>query len=272
MTKILVVDETKLAECVGLWLAEGDNKSKLEITITNNCWDIIIYFHFLMKKLFKDIKPRIYVYDSNKYFKKINLDNIRFRYYIDRRAKKTYYIYRIADVKIVKMWHKIIKKIKLKKYLYEHILRGFFAGEGNLKEGSHSNRTIRIAQGKSNNFLEAILKKLGVDFKFSQRERSYVITGRKNWSILAQKRIADLHPIKKSKFWRIFNSYKQWHYPRNFIINNILNYLDEPRSSKQLTYEFNRSQDRIQQVLTRLKKENKVINFRIRSTDYWIKR
>ena len=147
MTTILGIDETKIAECVGLWLAEGDNNSTLEITLTNNCLKIITYFHSLMKDLFQDIKPRIYVYRTCKdNSKKFSLNNVKFRYYIDNRANKNYYIYRIANVKLVKTWHNLVKKTKLKKHLYIHILRGFFAGEGNLKEGSHKNSTVRISQ------------------------------------------------------------------------------------------------------------------------------
>jgi hypothetical protein len=273
MTTILGIDEIKLAECVGLWLAEGDNKSDYEITITNNCKDIIYYFHSFMNSTFQKIRPRIYIYKTDKdNFEKFELDNVRYRYYKDNRANKTYYIYRIADTKLVKIWHKLVEKVKTRKYLYSHILRGFFAGEGNLKEGSHKNRTVRISQGKPNNFLEIMLKELNVDFRFSERERSYVITSRKNWSILAQKRIADLHPVKRSKFWRIFNEFKEWHYSHNFIRNNILEHLDEPKTSRQLACEFSRGQNRLQKVLTKLKRENKVVNYRIRSIDYWVKR
>ena len=32
-------DLHKLAECIGLWLAEGDSKTNSELTITNNCYD-----------------------------------------------------------------------------------------------------------------------------------------------------------------------------------------------------------------------------------------
>ena len=38
---VLVCDKEKLAECVGLWLAEGDRKTLYEITFTNNYWDLI---------------------------------------------------------------------------------------------------------------------------------------------------------------------------------------------------------------------------------------
>ena len=234
MTTILGIDEIKLAECVGLWLAEGDNKSNLEITLTNNCLKIITYFHFLMKDLFQDIKPRIYVYRANKdETKKIKLRGIRLRYYNDNRANKDYYIYRIANVKTVKMWHRLVDDIKSNKHLSKHVLRGFFAGEGNLKEGAHHNRAIRIAQGKSNSFLESLLRELNIEYRFSKRERAYVITSRTNWDKLAKIRIADLHPDKKVKFWRIFNEFKEWHYSHNFIRNNILEHLNEPKTSRQ---------------------------------------
>ena len=35
----------EMSECVGLWLAEGDSKTKSEVTFTNNCFELIIHFH-----------------------------------------------------------------------------------------------------------------------------------------------------------------------------------------------------------------------------------
>ena len=35
----------QISECVGLWLAEGDNKTISEITFTNNCIELILFFH-----------------------------------------------------------------------------------------------------------------------------------------------------------------------------------------------------------------------------------
>lgn len=42
MKKVLGIDEANVARCAGLWLAEGDTKSKSELTFTNNCIDIDI--------------------------------------------------------------------------------------------------------------------------------------------------------------------------------------------------------------------------------------
>ena len=48
--------EKQIAECVGLWLAEGSTTSKSEITFTNNCLDLIDLFHKTMNDLFKNDK------------------------------------------------------------------------------------------------------------------------------------------------------------------------------------------------------------------------
>jgi len=40
-----------IGQCVGLWLAEGDNTTNAEITFTNNSWELILYFHSIMKIL-----------------------------------------------------------------------------------------------------------------------------------------------------------------------------------------------------------------------------
>ena len=35
------INKKEIAECVGLWLAEGDNKTTAEVTFTNNCFELI---------------------------------------------------------------------------------------------------------------------------------------------------------------------------------------------------------------------------------------
>src|SRR3990170_6377779 len=129
--KALEISE-QIAECVGLWLAEGDSTTEAEITFTNNSWDLILYFHKTVKNLFKVINPRIYIYfPSSEDMQEYSLDNIRFRYYIDSRATKPYFIYRIADKELVKIWKEIVEVCTIKEGIYSFILRGFFAGEGN---------------------------------------------------------------------------------------------------------------------------------------------
>ncbi|MBU3896545.1 MAG: hypothetical protein KJ697_01265 [Nanoarchaeota archaeon] len=271
MTMILDNSENT-AKCVGLWLAEGDSKTKYEITFTNNCWDTIELFHETMKNIFKEICPRIYVYfPSKENITDYNYENIRFRYYIDERANKPYYIYRIGNVNFTKNWHNIINDTKTKKELYKYILQGFFAGEGNIKTGSHSNRTVRISQGTRNMYVENILNYFNIKYNYSNTERSYVITGRKNWEILNSLDLSILNKEKNIKFNDTFLSYKQWHYPKNHIKNEIIKILDTPKTSKELAHLFKRGQPRIQTILTKLKRNKLIINFRIGSNNYWIK-
>lgn len=104
----------KLGECVGLWLAEGDSKTNQEITFTNNSIELILFFHETIMKFYTGKnKPRIYVYSPS--FRKIfhSIGNLKIRYYYDRRANRTYYIYRLADVNFLKRWHKIVNRQKI---------------------------------------------------------------------------------------------------------------------------------------------------------------
>jgi len=49
----------ELVECVGLWLAEGDNKTNQEITFTNNCLELILFFQENISNVyFGKNKPR----------------------------------------------------------------------------------------------------------------------------------------------------------------------------------------------------------------------
>jgi len=51
MKKVLGIDEIKIAQCVGLWLAEGDRKSNHELTFTNNSKELIKFFHNAIMKI-----------------------------------------------------------------------------------------------------------------------------------------------------------------------------------------------------------------------------
>jgi len=263
----------EIAECAGLWLAEGDTKTKREITFTNNCNILVEFFAKTIQKSFKNFnfRSRIYVYSPDKIKKNQLKLNCKTNYYIDERARKPYYIYRIGSVKLTSLWKNIVIKVSNNKKYYKYVLRGFFAGEGNIKEGSHKNRAIRISQGKPSTFIEKILKYYNVTYYYRHNGRSYVITGKWNWDKLAIIGIADLHPIKKEKFWKIYKSYKEIHYPNHYIKDRILKYLNKPYTTLELSKIFNRSAARIYDILNILKKEGIIQIFRVKSKTYWIK-
>jgi len=80
-----------------------------------------------------------------------------------------------------------------------------------------------------------------------------------------------LHPIKRERFWKIFYSFKEEHYPNNSLKKKILNVLDKPHTSSELAKKFKRSQARIQDILIPLKKEGKLRAFKVKSKYYWVK-
>ncbi len=271
-SKIHITPE--IAECVGLWLAEGDSKTKREITFTNNCFPLIKYFSNTILKIFKEyhLKPRIYVYTAKKEKTKVPLKNMQINYYVDKRATKPYFIFRVCSTKAVYQWHYLVKKITQQKKHYTNILRGFFAGEGNIKNiESHKQRVVRIAQKEPNNLIERILNYNDIQYRFSHHERTYVISGIWNWNKLAGIKIADLHPVKKESFWRVYHTYEEKHYPKHHIRHKILKLLIRPHTSLELAKKFNRSQYRIQDILIPLKKKGALQVFRIRSKAYWIR-
>ena len=262
----------KIAECVGLWLAEGDSKTKSEITFTNNQFELIELFHNTITNLFKynSFKTRIYIYSPNKKIVKIPIKVDIIKQYMDKRARKPYYIWRLASINILSEWKILVNLYKKEKRLYADILKGFFAGEGNIKTGSHGNRTLRIAQLKDS-FIEKLLDYLKIEYSYRINGRSYIITGKWNWNKFVKYKLADLHPLKKKAFWNVYESFKQDHYKTNFLKNNLYDNLIVPCSTKELSYKYNRSQARLSEVLTNLKKENKIKNFRVYSHTYWIR-
>lgn len=262
-----------IARSVGLWLAEGDRKTHGEITFTNNCLKLIRFFKKTIRKTFPDekLKPRIYIYLP----KMENFDatfHCRTKLYTDPRARKPYFVYRAAGVKLRRSWGKIVKEYSSKRKMHPYILQGFFAGEGNVKfHLASKSRMLRIAQGRRIRLLEIILKEIGVRNRYSPSERSYVITGRKNLDKLAKLEITALHPEKDKKFNEMLATYKQHHYPRRYLGRKIYEMLKVPRTSRELAELFGRSIARVQESLKALKDRGKVQNFKIGSNAFWIR-
>jgi len=261
----------RIAECCGLWLAEGSTTSNSEITFTNNCLELVDLFKRTMNELFRgeSYNQRIYVYSKTGEKVSLPYGDCIINYYIHKRATKPFFIFRIASVKLIKKWNQIVKEMLENKDSYPYILRGFFAGEGNVHTGKKSVRVLRISQGKPKKFIDNLLKEFGIKFNFEIGNRNYILSGKSNWDIFAKFKLADLHPNKKEKFWRAYNSFKEEHYAKNYIIQSIIPLLDKPYTSRQLSKIFNRSMTRIQDVLMELKKQRKINNFRVGSTDYW---
>lgn len=192
--------------------------------------------------------------------------------YIDTRARKPYYIYKISKRSLTKRWKELVRRCVQTKDMYPYILQGFFAGEGNIKFNRDScSRMIRIAQGTRNKLLEIIIKNLSIRNRFSSAERAYVITGRTNLNKLAKLEIAALHPDKFKKFNEMLATYKQEHYPKYYFKKKIYNALKKPRTSRELAGMFNRSVAHAQETLKMLKDVNKVQNFKIGSKVFWIR-
>ncbi|MCX6670639.1 MAG: hypothetical protein NTX92_01790 [Euryarchaeota archaeon] len=272
--KSKIENTQEIAECVGLWLAEGDSKTNKEITFTNNCFPLIKFFSHTILQIFQDyhLKPRIYVYSPTGEKVKVPLKHIQINYYIDKRARKPYFLFRVASVKALEEWHNLVKEITQKKKFYTSILRGIFAGDGNIKNiNNHNQRVVRIAQKEPNELIERLLKYHGVEYKFSNHERAYVISGIWNWDKLAAIKLAKLHPIKNQKFCKIYSSYKEIHFPNNYIKNNILQFLIRPYTSLELAQIFNRSHARLQEILILLRNEGTLQRYKIRSDAYWIR-
>lgn len=262
----------QIAECVGLWLAEGDSKCNNEITFTNNEFSLIKFFHENIKKIFSNyqFKIRIYVYSSDGKNINVLIKVDKVNIYTDKRATKPYYIWRLASVSLNRKWKNLVEEYKNNPKYYSDILRGFFAGEGNIKSSSHNSRVIRISQKKCL-LLEKLLEYFNIEFKYRKENRSYNITHKPNWDRLAKIHIADLHPIKKEKFWRVYYEFKEEHYKSNYLKNSIFKLLIKPYLPLELAIKFNRSKARIQEILIDLKKERKINNFRVGSVSYWIR-
>ncbi|MBI3037141.1 hypothetical protein HYY73_05340 [Candidatus Woesearchaeota archaeon] len=172
----------------------------------------------------------------------------------------------------MKEWRKLVEEIKNNKRNYAGILRGFFAGEGSIKEGKHCSRILRMAQAKRVTVVEQGLEFFKIDYEFSKHHREgYVIRRKENFDKAAAIGLADLHPDKKNRFNRMLNKYKQKQYRPNYLKSALAKVFDsiKPYTTEQLAKTFDRSNYRIWEILSELKKEGIIVKYRIRSKDYW---
>jgi len=271
----LMPSNKDIARCVGLWLAEGDNKTRNEITFTNNCIPLIELFEKTIVKLFEDKKfnPRVYCYAKEGEKIKLPAINAIVKYYIDNRARQPYYIFRIASVELTKMWHDIVDEFKTREEYYQYILQGFFAGEGNVKHlPNHHHRSIRISQKDPNEFVERILDYFDITYVFKPENRMYDIYNQYNFNRLNEIGIANLHPVKKEQFKVFKKPQKEIHYSPGYLKQQVFKELIKPKTTLELSKKYERSFARLQDVLIELKKENKIQNFHVGSHNYWIRR
>ena len=136
---------------------------------------------------------------------------------------------------------------------------------------SHHSRVLRIAQGKRLGLLERILSHFGVKFRYEASGRSYVISGRDNLEKLWNLGVSELHSKKHARFAAMLSSYRQHHYKRLSLGPRILETLLSPMTTREIAARVGRSESRVNQVLTGLRRGNKVEMFKVRSSYYWTK-
>lgn len=260
--------DNRLAICVGLWLAEGDNKTKSEITFTNNCFELIEFFHEVMVSTFPNIRPRLYCYSKNG-VSNFYINDIPIKNYIDIRARKPYGVYRFASVDYVRQWKDLVSYVISSNIFNSELLQGFFAGEGNIRDSSRS-KIFRIAQKDRLIWLEQKFNYFSLTYNFRKKDRSYNFHVKYNWDIFSKFKLADLHPLKKKSFWSVYYSFKETHYSPGYLKKIFLDLLSEKRTTKELSVIVGRSPDRVYDVLSELKKEGNVINFRKGRVSYWV--
>ena len=86
-----MIYEKGIAECVGLWLAEGDNKCQNEITFTNSCMSLVKHFDKNLRLIFNKYNPniRIYVYSSKRENIRIPIKYCKINRYVDNMFRST---------------------------------------------------------------------------------------------------------------------------------------------------------------------------------------
>lgn len=268
------ITHKQIAECVGLWLAEGDNKTANEVTFTNNCLELVLFFHQNISRIYLGKnQPKLYIYSSTDRILITELNGLRIKNYVDLRGNKNYYIYRLADTEFVKEWKKLVEEAKQNQELWPEILRGIFAGEGNVKHDLENNnsRNIRIAAGKRNEFIENLLLFFQVPIRYDSGKRQYWISGR-SLNNLGALNIASLHPEKAAKFRKMINSVKENHFSPYELESILLSKLAVFKKTCDLAKEVNRSEVRVLESLRQLKSNGKIDCLKVNGEWAWIRK
>ena len=196
----------------------------------------------------------------------------RINYYIDSRANKTYYIYRLADTSFLKDWKKIVEDTLNQERNYIAILTGIFAGEGNVKyDAKSSSRNIRISGKKKEGkeIIEKILTFLDLPIKYNEEHGDYWISGRQ-LDRIKDLDLCILHSEKSHKFLKMMLSKKEKHYSPGEIKSLLLQELNNPQTTKNLSKTLDRGEIRILEVLQELRREQKVGYIKMQGTFYWM--
>jgi len=262
----------RTAQAVGLWLAEGDKRALYVVTFTNNQPCLIAFFHRVVSRLLQpSILPRIAVYLPSPDSSYANpVKPAHYRTYVDNRANRPYYIYRIYGAMLVKKWRLIVRRICKNESNYRPVFQGFFAGEGNVKEGSHGSRAVRIAQGKPNQFVEKMLNHFGITYDYGGH-REYTVCGRANLEKFLDLELTILHPSKYKRFMNMMETFRQRHYRRHALEELVFARLGVPMTTKELASEFCRSTSRLKQVLRNMKARGIVRMYHVNSLCYWVR-
>jgi predicted transcriptional regulator len=262
----------RLAQSVGLWLAEGDRRTRRETTLTNNQPYLIAFFHDVISKVLRPPNtPRIAVYLPQAGFPHVRpVRQARYLVYIDGRANSPYYIYRVSGVETNTKWRATVSLVCSHTSNYQFILQGFFAGEGNVKEGSHESRAVRIAQAKPHPLLETMLRHYEISFKYGGH-RQYTISGRGNLEKVLALRMTCLHRPKHKRFVKMMAGYRQRHYAKQALGELVFSALVKPQSTKDLADTYQRSKSRLFQVLSNLRRTGNVQRYHVNSTYYWVR-
>lgn len=243
----------------------------METTFTNNQPYLIAYFHEVISEILRPPNPpRIVVYLPHVGFPHLRpVRQAKYRVYIDHRANVPYYIYRVSGVEALKKWRAIVSRVCSYSSYYQFILQGFFAGEGNVKEGSHKSRAVRIAQGKPNPLLETMLRHYEISFRYGGH-REYTISGRYNLEKVLALRMTCLHRLKHKRFMTMMASYRQRQYPKLALGELVFSALATPQTTKELATKFQRSRSRLFQVLSTLHLIGSIQCYHVNSTCYWV--
>lgn len=265
------MNRTRLAEAVGLWIAEGDRATDGEITFTNASRCLVRQFFEVLCCVFPDYVDRIrlYVYSDTGEGQPFDIPVRTVRRYQDERANRPYAILRLASVDCLREWRRLYDELLADKTAHPDLLRGIFAGEGTVHISSRNSRTLRIAQLKSS-LLERLLKSCGFSYSYYPPSRTYEVSKRHQWDLAAEMDLCGLHPAKAADFKQAYAEFIEYHYPKGFLERAVLKDLHKPYTAQQLADKYDRSRARLSEVLGVLRKKGFVKKFGVLQTTYWL--
>ena len=247
------------------------SKKGIKLLYVNSEPKLIVSFQTLVKEVFGNIKPTIYIRKGIEYGNKYNRPNYSMQY----PTILSLFILSVFDYKVKEDMNipDFINKTSLKEK--GSFLRALFDDEATLKMDKRGRKSITISlkPKKPLEDIHKLINNIGINtskiYYYDYTNSRFSISGKKNL-LLFKKLIGFKHPEKNKKLDSIIKNGWKYEKYNEKLKKNILNYLINKKkriSTYELSKHLNKTPTTTLKYLHRLEKNNLISNERIINRD-----